>query len=239
MYSLYLVTNRHVLANHAKVDVRFNAVNSSDLVKEVSIGLKDDQGDDLWVSHPDPSIDVSVVRLNPKWLKDQALQSAFFTNDSNAADIAKMKEIGLSIGDDVFVLGFPMGITGTAQRSYVIARHGCIARISDVLDGAGKMFLIDALVFPGNSGGPVVSAASMAAIQGTKRQDKAYLIGVVRAYLPYTDVALSQQTGQPRMVSQENSGLAEVIPINYVNETIALIKSKEAKRNGIQQKKQP
>jgi hypothetical protein len=92
------------------------------------------------------------------------------------------------------------------------------------------MFLIDALVFPGNSGGPVVSAATSIALQGTKAQSRAYLIGVVRGYLPYTDIALSQQTGMPRMVSQENSGLAEVIPSDYINETIGLIKSKEAQR---------
>ena len=231
MYSLYLVTNRHVLANHQKIDVRFNALKSSDLVKEVSIGLKDNNGNELWVSHSDPVIDISVVHLNPKWLEEHGLQSSFFANDLHAADRAKMKDLGLSVGDQVFVLGFPMGITGTPQRSYVIARHGCIARVSDVLEGATKMFLIDAFVFPGNSGGPVVSAATPIALQGTKPQTRAHLIGVVRSYLPYTDIALSQQTGQPRMVSQENSGLAEVIPIDYVNETISLIKAREAQRN--------
>jgi len=34
MYSVYLVTNRHVLSNHAKIDVRLNPLKSSDLVKE-------------------------------------------------------------------------------------------------------------------------------------------------------------------------------------------------------------
>ena len=69
----------------------------------------------------------------------------------------------------------------------------------------------------------------MSAIEGTKRQDKAYLIGVVRAYVPYTDVAVSQQTGQLRMVLQENSGLAEVIPIDAVNETIMASRAAVAK----------
>jgi len=75
-------------------------------------------------------------------------------------------------------------------------------------------------VFPGNSGGPVVSAPSLNAIQGTKAQDRTCLIGVVRGYLPYNDVAISQQTGQVRKISQENSGLAEVLPMDYVDETI-------------------
>jgi hypothetical protein len=203
----------------------------------VSISLKDDRGNDLWVSHPDPAIDISVVRLDGQWLRDQALQSAFFANDSHAADTAKMKEVGLSIGDGVFVLGFPMGLTGTAQRSYVIVRRGSIARISDVLEGASKTYLIDALVFPGNSGGPVISAPNAMAIEGTKSQDRAYLIGVVMGYLPYTDVAFSRQTGQARMVSQENSGLAEVIPVDYVNETIEFARRQEAARAGQPPKK--
>ena len=34
------------------------------------------------------------------------------------------------------------------------------------------------------------------------------------------DIAVSQQTHRPRIVFEENSGLAEVIPIDRVNETI-------------------
>jgi hypothetical protein len=70
----------------------------------------------------------------------------------------------------------------------------------------------------------------MNALQGTNPQNRVYLIGVVRAYLPYTDVALSQQTGQIRMVSQENSGLAEVLPVDYINETIAALHAAETAR---------
>jgi S1-C subfamily serine protease len=230
MYSVYLVTNRHVLANHAQVAVRLNPVKATDLVKEVTVALKDDKGNDVWISHPNPSIDISVMHLNGKWLRDQALQSSFFSNDKHAADKAKLRDIGMSVGDGIFVLGFPMGLTGPGQRSYVIARQGAIARISDVLDGAATTFLIDALIFPGNSGGPVVSATSVNAIEGTKAQNTAYLIGVVRGYLPYTDIAVSQQTGQIRMLTQENSGLAEVIPIDYVNEAIAASRAAESKR---------
>jgi hypothetical protein len=38
-------------------------------------------------------------------------------------------------------------------------------------------------------------AASAIAISGTKSQISACLIGVVRGYVPYNDVAISQQTG--------------------------------------------
>jgi S1-C subfamily serine protease len=226
-YSVYLVTNRHVLAGHAQITMRMNAAEANGVVREVPIALKDAKGVELWTSHPNPSVDVSVVHLNGQYLQAQHLQSTFFEDDHHAADRAKMKEIGLAIGDQVFVLGFPMGLSGTAQRNYVIARRGSIARLSDVLEGSGTTFLIDALVFPGNSGGPVVSVPNLSPIQGTKPQDRAYLIGVVRAYLPYQETLVSQQTGQARMLTQENSGLAEVIPVDYVNDTIRLAQTTE------------
>lgn len=183
-YRVYLVTNRHVLANQTQVVLRLNPVNTGDLVKEQSITLKDDKGSDNWVSHPNPAVDISVVPVNANVLREQSLQSMFFESDHMTADRAKLKDIGISIGDGIFVLGFPMGLVGTAQRNYVIARQGCIARISDVLDGPASTFLIDALVFPGNSGGPVVSSTNVNAIDGTKRQDHAYLIGVVEPICP-------------------------------------------------------
>lgn len=229
-YSVYLVTNRHVIVNRASVTMRINAQKANDPVQNFPLPLKNPDGTDAWFSHPNPSIDISVIRLNGQYLRDHGLSTSFFGADQHVADKAKLREIEMSVGEGVFVLGFPMGLSGTAQRNYVIARRGSIARISDALDSPVASFLIDALVFPGNSGGPVVSALSMGALQGTKPQDRVYLIGVVRAYLPYTDVALSQQTGQIRMVSQENSGLAEVLPVDYINETIKALRAAEAKR---------
>ena len=49
-----------------------------------------------------------------------------------------------------------MGLVGK-ERSFVIVRSGCIARIRDALLATSKELLIDAPIFPGNSGGPVVT----------------------------------------------------------------------------------
>jgi hypothetical protein len=59
------------------------------------------------------------------------------------------------------------------------------------------------------------------AIEGTASQVMPYLIGVVQAYVPYEDVAVSLQTGRPRIVFEENAGLAAVLPIDFIEETIA------------------
>lgn len=131
----------------------------------------------------------------------------------------QMAEMGVSEGDFIYVLGFPMGIMD-AKRQYVIARSGIIARLRDTLEKRGKDFLIDASVFPGNSGGPVMFKPEIFSIEGTRSVSKAGLIGIVAGYLTYKDTALSQQTGQPRVIFEENSGLAVVIPVDYVMETV-------------------
>ncbi len=49
---------------------------------------------------------------------------------------------------------------------------------------------------------------------------QAYLLGLVRSYLPYTDMAISPQTKHLRVTFEENSGLTEVISADYIDETI-------------------
>lgn len=136
---------------------------------------------------------------------------------------AKAKELGLSEGDGVYVLGFPMGLVGQ-REDYVIVRQGAIARVRDVLvldSTEPSTFLVDSFIFPGNSGGPVILRPELVSVGGTPAMSKAYLLGVVRDYLPYTDVAISAQTKHPRVTFEENSGLADVIPADYIEETIA------------------
>lgn len=152
LYEVYLVTNRHVLTNHMYIMVRLNPEQADGQVKELPLALKDGKGQDIWFSLPDTKVDISVVQLNLQFLREQALRTSFFLSDLHVADKSKIKDLGLAAGDGVFVLGFPMGISGR-ERNYVIARSGSIARISDLLDSKDDTFLIDALVFPGNSGG--------------------------------------------------------------------------------------
>lgn len=60
----------------------------------------------------------------------------------------------------------------------------------------------------------------MISVGGTKSNDRAYLLGMVRDYVPYTDVAISPQTGHARVTFEENSGLADIIPVDRINDMI-------------------
>ena len=201
-YYPYLVTNRHVINGSKDLMVRLNGDKSSALWRP-----------DFWSTHPDPNVDVAVA---PFHLELEGFQSWFCSN-RHVWFREELKQVGFMEGDEVYTLGFPLGIAGD-ERNYVIVRQGVVARIGDWYDGRSARFLIDALVYPGNSGGPVIAKPTMFSYRKTRPYPK--LIGMVSAYVPYQDFARSDQTGKVVSVSTENSGLAEVVPIDKVNETI-------------------
>lgn len=223
-YWVYLVTNRHVFEGLSKVYLRFNP-QADEPAREYDIDLSDKNGNLLWSAHPNNDIDIAVIPINFNLLKEHAMQVNYFHNDDHSANVDKMNAIGITEGDFAYVLGFPMGLIGD-KRNTVIVRSGSIARIRDALAKSNNTFLVDAFIFPGNSGGPVVTKPDAMSIQGTKAQTAAYLIGIVRAFVSYQDVAISQQTHRPRVVFEENSGLAEVHPMDLVDETIRLHRKK-------------
>lgn len=217
-YRVYLITNRHVFEGHKKAYLRFNPkANAPAMVFDLV--LEDSQGNKLWKTHSDVEVDVAVQSINVGLLEESGIQFVFFLSDSHVLNRKKATEAGLTEGDGIFILGFPMGEVGK-ERNYVIVRQGCIARIRDALAGSSKDYLVDALIFPGNSGGPVINYPEAVTIQNTKSINAAYLIGVVSGYVPYQDIAISSQTNRPRIIFEENSGLAAVVIIDYAIEVI-------------------
>jgi len=219
-YYLFLVTNKHVFEGAEAAWLRFNP-EGDELARELSVRLLNADKKPIWFAHHDPEVDLAVIGLNARVLQESKIRVSFFRSDTDIADRKKALEVGISEGDGVFALGFPMGLIGE-KRNFVIVRQGAIARIRDALAGIAKEFLIDTSIFPGNSGGPVISRPEVVSIEGTKAVSSAYLLGVVSSYIPYTDVAISPQTKRPRVTFEENSGLAAAVPIDYLVEIIGL-----------------
>jgi S1-C subfamily serine protease len=220
LYKVLLVTNRHVFQGLTKAYLRFNP-QADEPAREYNLDLLDKDGTPLWLANPKGKADIAVIPINFNLLKEHAMQVAFFHSDEHVASTEKMNELGITEGDFAYVLGFPMGLIG-GQRNTVVVRSGSIARIRDALTKANQTFLVDAFVFPGNSGGPVVSKPEALSIEGTKSQNAAYLIGIVQSYVPYQDLAVSLQTKRPRVVFEENSGLAAVHPVDLIEETVQI-----------------
>ena len=211
LYRVFLVTNRHVFHGKKEVVLRFNISEGGS--KRYVLHLEDTNGP-KWRKHEKEKADVAVIPINVKALESDHIAFWFFPED-NMAFKNTVNELGITQGDDIFVLGFPMGIAGE-EKNYVIVRSGVIARLDDEIIDRHSEFLIDASVFPGNSGGPVVLKPSMVSIRGTKPVNKAYLLGVVKNYIPYKEDAVGLQTRQLRITFMENSGLAGVVPMDFV-----------------------
>jgi len=45
-------------------------------------------------------------------------------------------------------------------------------------------------------------------------------IGIIGQYIPYQDIAISAQTNRPRIVFEENTGIAIIYSIDLLNEII-------------------
>ena len=217
-YHIFIVTNRHVMENNRSLVIRFNPLNSRP-AKDYDIPVIDESGKSIWKSHPNPEIDLAAICLDADFLHEEAVSYEYFHSDLHLLPLSQMAKQGMSEGDFIYVLGFPMGIMAP-NRQYVISRTGIIARLRDTIEGINNDFMIDSMIFPGNSGGPVINKPEIISIEGTNSVPSPYLIGIVASYLTYSDTAVSKQTGQSRVVFEENSGLAVVIPADYILETI-------------------
>ena len=214
-YHTFMITNKHVLAGGIS-HVRFNRV-ENECVEVHAISSVTNVG---WAVHP--TKDVAALLLlscGPLMNGRDLVKPEVFVGDVVTPSDEEKQHI--VEGNGVFVLGFPLGLVGRTQN-YPIVRHGIVARIRDWLRGDEDTFLIDSAAFPGNSGGPVILKPESEAIQGTRRITHALLIGMISSYVPYREVAVSEQTGRSRIVFEENSGLVDVIPVDVIKETVCL-----------------
>lgn len=230
LYRVYLVTNRHVFESQPQAVLRFNPKAGAP-AKSYDLDLHDKNKSQLWSVHPKPEVDAAAIPINVNLLKEEGIEFSFFCSDQHVMTHALVTSEGLSEGDGLFVLGFPLGDVGGA-RNYVIVRHGVIARVRDMLAGASDWILVDATVFPGNSGGPVIIQPDAVAITGTKSQNRAMLLGMVSGYVPYQDVAYSRQTNRPRVMFEENTGITLVVPFTHVSETVEAAYQRQTQEKG-------
>ena len=126
--------------------IRFNPRDASE-AKDYDIPLMDANGNTLWKSHPDEEVDLAGLGMDADFLESEKIRYEYFNLDDQVMGLTEMKSRGVSEGDFIYTLGFPMGIVDV-DRLYVIARMGCIARLRDTLEGHRKDFLIDAFIFP-------------------------------------------------------------------------------------------
>lgn len=206
---LVLITAKHVIAdpanstNPAKDNLvyRINQQEGSAyLLKDLQL---EEKGYGKWFLSKTHDVACRFIEREPI-SKFRAITSSKF-----------LPTIQLHTGANLLVLGFPMGLRSEAHPN-PIARKGMVA-LADKDD-----LLIDAFVFPGNSGGPVlyeppIKIAGKGPITSPFINEE-HLVGLVTGFLPYKETAISQHTKRPRVVFEENSGLAQIVPADAIKE---------------------
>jgi hypothetical protein len=203
-YRIFLVTNRHVFEDKEgklleKVLLRFNLTEKRG-TKCYQVDLVD-KDKPKWIKHKNDKVDLAIIHLNANAMKKEGIDFYFFRSDSDVLLTDDFEEKGISTGDGIFILGFPLGLRGES-RNFAIVKSGTISRTDDeVLKN--KYFLIDSSAYPGSSGGPVISRPEVVSIHGTKALKRSGLIGIVSKGVTYQEVAVSTQTGRPRIIFEE------------------------------------
>lgn len=164
-----------------------------------------------WLYHDDINVDIALIPFDIDINND----SLKVVPDKDFVSTNKIFETY-----DVYFISYHPNLTDLNDFQPIF-RKGSVAR-----KNKDKTILLDAFAFPGNSGSPAFLAPSPIRfdsnnynIGGDELAGK--LIGIIGSYIPYQDVAISVQTKKPRIIFEENAGIALIWTVDYLKEIIA------------------
>lgn len=219
----YLVSNKHVFDACERVIVRMKEKDTETL-KEIPAPLINEEGKPKYICHA--SADVAVLPLHAKFIESNNLEFPCFDIDADAMTSKELLVNGVDEGSIIYMLGFPMGLVNKASL-LPICRMGCVARLCEQQIATDGNILVDIQNFPGNSGSPIITKPEVISLEGTKSLPKSVLVGVVHSYIPYTENLVNSQTNKIVEVRSENSGIANVHPVEYIRELIDQIQPRK------------
>ncbi|WP_035785630.1 S1 family peptidase [Butyrivibrio sp. XPD2002] len=220
-YTLYLVTNKHVLEGENTIVIRLKRKDTDELVIIDLPLLIDNKA--CFSNHIDPNVDIAAVFINPEIVQKNNLNFYGYVLDTNVMESDEyIKYVGYE-GGSVFMIGFPIPQMTVGKYSNTpICRGGCIARMDPDLMKDEKKFLVDIHNYPGNSGSPIIARPEIGSLKGTEALNRAVLVGIVNSYIPYRERLINEQTKEAVEIRSENSGLAFANPAEYIKETVEL-----------------
>ena len=153
---LYFITNRHVVIDENdnyhpdELKLLLHKGDNIEQNKMFSIQLYDASGKKSWLEHPQYGKEVDVIALP---IDQGRLNSQYFVKSFGVHDNIP-SNIEISIGEDVLVIGYPLGFRDTINN-LPIARNATIASVYPVPFEGKPGFLIDSRLHRGTSGSPV------------------------------------------------------------------------------------
>lgn len=206
----YIATAKHVVEkNYEQMLIFLNNKNFGVNFKSIQGILKQGLS---WKKHGNNSVDIALLPF-PLVPTDKA---KFIPNQLFIQKISDIQELV-----NLFFLSYQPGINELKSDSVInpIIRKGVISRINH-----DKTFFMDGFAFPGNSGSPVFLLPTPIKIENNSIQIggpvEIKLAGIIGAYVPYKDEAISRQTGEIRAVFTENTGIALVHSTALLQEII-------------------
>lgn len=209
----HLLTAKHVIADRNTGKLRdedmyafFNLRDGRMAARKIKDLKKVSNAD--WIFHENPQVDIAVMPFPVDLQTDDVkfVPENLFTPPEGIFELY-----------DVFFLSYQPAAESRTRMSPIF-RVGAISAIND-----DKTFYIDAFAFPGNSGSPVfLKPSPVRFYKGGITMGKDFLggtcIGIIGEYIPYQEMAVSAQTGRPRVMFEENTGLSKVWSVEYIKE---------------------
>jgi S1-C subfamily serine protease len=173
---IFLVTNKHVINEKKELRERASEITiflnikkedgtTAGEVAKLLLSFKD--GQKKWREHPERDVDVLAIDITDLIVKYPQIEKKW-AGYSDFGVKEKLQELDVTIGDEIMVIGYPMGLKHRTTN-FPLVRSGIIAtKIGESLedeieeeDGEIRKrtlrgFLIDGATIPGSSGSPIV-----------------------------------------------------------------------------------
>lgn len=194
-----IITNKHVIAGAIKG--KFHLTLSSDKGEpdhQNQVVFELDDFEKRWIQHPEPDIDLCIMPIAPLLLQARSSQKEIFYVPFNKELIPTEQQLGeLMALEDILMVGYPNGIWDS-KNNLPIFRRGTTATHPNFDYNGKKLFLIDASVYHGSSGSPVLlfnEGVYKIKNGALKAGDRIMLLGVV------FQVALHTSLGEIKVIN--------------------------------------
>ncbi|SNS66124.1 Trypsin-like peptidase domain-containing protein [Micrococcales bacterium KH10] len=180
-----LVTNKHVLLGAYEAEFRLVRAEGNDPAQGAVKIKYEGFGQDSWLGHPAENVDVAVMLFAPIWNRMVEINAPGFYRAFSPENLLDQRNsFDLDAIEQVTFLGYPAGLYDSVSM-LPIARRGQTATPIYIDYNGLPAFLIDAAVFPGSSGSPVVifDNGLYVARNGAVNlgQSRFFLVGIVAA----------------------------------------------------------
>lgn len=223
-----LVTNKHVVDGAAELDVRLvRAGGNGQPLPQATQTTITGFGANSWLGHPVPEVDVAVLFLGPVIQQmQQEGRAPFFRAFSPDLMLTEQQAQELDALEEVTFVGYPNGLFDT-ENFLPIARRGQTATPIQNNYRGSPAFLIDASVFGGSSGSPVlIFDRGMYSTRsgGTVVGSRFHLVGVVAAvHIRQASGAVHELPARRIAVFEEPIDLGIVFKASAIQDCVNLL----------------